>query len=111
MKIINNKKLYSDFVRGWIIGNFSPSIFRTEDFEVGILQHKKDEIWPVHYHLLATEYNYLIKGKMTINNNIIYEGDFFIIDKEEISEAKFLEDCTVLVIKVPSEPGDKYEVF
>ena len=35
----------SDYTRGWIIGDFEPSIFRTKDFEVAVLNHKKDEEW------------------------------------------------------------------
>ena len=26
-----------DFIRGWFIGDFTPSIFRTQNFEVGVL--------------------------------------------------------------------------
>ena len=40
----------SDYTRGWIIGDFEPSIFRTKDFEVAVLNHKKDEKWIAHYH-------------------------------------------------------------
>lgn len=99
-----------DYTRGWLIGDFTPSLLRTKDFEVGILRHKKDEVWPKHYHRLADEYNILISGKMTINSSEINEGDVFHIEKNEISEPKFLTDCIVLVIKVPSAIGDKYNV-
>ena len=39
-----------DFTRGWIIGNFDPSLLKTDKFEVGLLQHKAGEVWPKHYH-------------------------------------------------------------
>jgi len=101
----------TDYTRGWIIGNFRPSLFETGDFEVGILHHQKGEDWPEHYHRIATEYNVLIEGSMAVNGNILNKGDVFVIEKSEISKPIFLEDCTVLVVKVPSAIGDKYNVI
>jgi len=43
-KNINVKKYsMSDMHRGWYIGDFTPSIIKTKDFEVGYLTHKKGE--------------------------------------------------------------------
>lgn len=92
---------------GWFIGNFEPSVLKTNLFEVGIMQHKKNEKWPKHYHTKANEYNVLVKGKMTIQGQEINSGDVFVIEKMEIADPVFLEDCTVVVVKVPSVPGDK----
>lgn len=103
-------KKIEDFYRGWLVGDFEPSLIRTKDIEFGILTHKKDEVWPKHVHMLADEYNVLIEGRMTVNGQDINKGDIFIIEKGEPAEPKFLEDCKVLVIKVPSVIGDKYEV-
>ena len=100
----------SDYIRGWIIGNFTPSLIKTKQFEVGILSHTKGEDWPEHYHQVATEYNILIDGSMTVNGVALNKGDVFVIEKNEISKPIFLEDCTVLVVKIPSVIGDKYVV-
>ena len=100
----------SEFWRGWFIGNFEPSILKTDQFEVGVLTHTKGEVWPKHDHALHTEYNLLLKGKMSICGETINEGEFFIISPNEVADPVFLEDCTVLCIKTPSVPGDKYEV-
>ena len=102
-------KLNSMF-RGWFIGNFEPCSYKTKDFEVGILEHKKNEVWPKHYHKIATEINCLISGKMIINNCEINEGDIFVLEPNEIAEPIFLEDCKLVVVKTPSVIGDKYEV-
>lgn len=110
MKVYKADEIYSDFIRGWVIGNFEPSIIKTEHCELGILRHRRGEYWPRHYHKMATEYNYLAKGKMNVNGVIINEGDIFIIDKNEVSEPEFLEDCIVVVLKIPSVKGDKYEI-
>ena len=33
-----------DFKLGWIIGNFEPSILRTDQFEVSIKKYKKTDL-------------------------------------------------------------------
>ena len=38
---------------------------------------------------------------------LLNENDIFVIDKEEIACPIFLEDCHILVVKIPSVPGDK----
>lgn len=98
-----------NYIRGWFIGDFYPSILKTKDFEIGLLTHKKNENWPMHFHKISTEYNILISGKMMINNYEINVGDIFIIYPNEIANPTFIEDCKIICIKVPSIIGDKYE--
>lgn len=98
-----------DFYRGWFIGNFDPNIFKTDNFEVGLLSHSKGEQWAKHYHVIATEYNLLVSGSMIIHKTKIEPGDIFVLEPYEIADPEFLEDCTVMCIKIPSIPGDKYE--
>lgn len=100
----------SNMFRGWFVGNFSPSIYRTDQFEVGILFHPKGEKWPKHYHKEAVEINVLISGSMILNGKHLCSGNIFLIEKNEIAEPEFLEDCTIVCVKSPSIPGDKYEV-
>lgn len=106
MKIFRNKK----WVGGWFVGEFQPSSYITDKFEVAYKKHFKEEKWPKHYHKISTEINYLIKGKMTIQNNIFNTGDVFIIEPNEIANPEFIEDCELIVIKTPSVPNDKFEV-
>lgn len=99
-----------NMTRGWFIGDFEPSVLRTKDFEAGIAHHKKGELWPAHYHAIATEYNVLVSGKVSICNEIIEPGTVFVIDPMEVADPVFLEDSTIVVIKVPAVSGDKYKV-
>jgi len=94
--------------RGWLIGDFTPSILRKKDFEIGYLHHSKGEQWPAHIHKEADEINVLIRGKMIINNENIEEKDIFIIKKGMLTKPQFLENCEILCIKVPSIPTDKF---
>jgi len=100
----------TDYERGWFIGNFEPTILRTKDFEVGLLRHKKGELWAAHYHKDSTEYNVLVTGKMIIQGHELSDGDIFILQKGEIADPVFLDDCIVVCVKVPSIPSDKFEV-
>lgn len=99
-----------DYHRGWFIGNFEPSVIKTDQFEVAVLTHKKDEVWPQHYHKIATEYNVLLEGKMKICGKEINAGDIFVLNPFEVANPIFIEDCKVLCVKIPSIIGDKYEV-
>lgn len=97
--------------RGWFIGDFEPSVMRTPLFEIGILTHKKGELWPAHYHKHAIEYNVLLDGSMCIAGEIIKSGDIFWFEPGDVADPEFLEDCRVCVVKRPSIIGDKYEVL
>jgi quercetin dioxygenase-like cupin family protein len=97
-----------DMKGGWFIGNFEPTVYKTDQFEVCYKHHNKGEQWDTHFHKEGTEINYLVKGKMIIQNKELIEGDIFILKPYEVADPLFLEDCTVLIIKTPSIPGDKF---
>ena len=101
----------SSFNRGWIIGDFENSLLRTKDFEVCVRVHPKGEVYGAHYHKLITEYNVLVSGKMTMCGVELNAGDTFIVEPNEVADPVFLEDCKLIVVKVPSMIGDKYEVL
>lgn len=105
---------------GWFIGNFEPSVFRTSDFEVGHKLHKVGETWDKHYHKRGVEVTYLLRGKMRLQlwhdldrkpeEHILVGGDVFVIHPGETVFPEFIEDCEVIVVKTPSDTGDKYVV-
>ena len=99
-----------DMHEGWFIGDFNPSVLKTKEFEVCHKIHEKNEKWPIHYHKIATEINYLIRGKMSIQEKLLLEGDIFILEPGEIADPIFHERCELIVVKTPSLVDDKYEV-
>jgi len=99
-----------DMVGGWFVGNFEPTAYKTSEFEVCFKEHTAGETWDKHYHKLGTEINYLVEGKMIIQNKELNTGDIFIIYPNEIADPIFLENCKVLILKTPSVPGDKYVI-
>ena len=98
----------SNHDRGWIIGDFENSLLRTSEFEVCIRVHPKGEVWPAHLHKIATEYNVLIYGNMSMCGVELIAGDTFIVEPNEIADPIFHEDCTIVCVKTPSVPTDKY---
>ncbi len=99
-----------DMKGGWFVGDFEPTAYKTKDFEVSYKTHPKGEIWDNHYHKIATEINYLIRGKMKLSGTTLEEGDIFILHPGEIAIPEFLTDCELVVVKTPSVKGDKYIV-
>jgi len=108
MKI--EKRSLKDFIGGWFIGDFEPTLLRTKNFEVSVKIHPKGEVWPKHYHKEATEYNCVVDGKLEIDGVTYSKGDIFIIYPNYVVDPIFLEDCTIVCVKTPSVIGDKYEV-
>jgi len=100
----------SQMVKGWFIGNFEPSVYRTCLFEVGYKQHKAGENYGAHYQVKAIEYNLLVRGVLEINGERFTDGDIFTIAPGYVVKPIFVSDCEVVVVKVPSLPFDKVEV-
>jgi len=106
MKIYN----LDNFLRGWFIGNFSPSIFITEDVEVAVKQFKTGELELAHYHKIATEITVVIKGRVSMNEQEFSEGNIVVISPNEVVSFVSITDSTLLVVKLPCALGDKYVV-
>ena len=99
-----------DFKGGWFIGDFEPTAYRTAACEVCRKLHHKGEKWDKHFHRVATEINCIISGTMTLKDTLLQTGDVFVLEPNEIADPEFLSDCLLIVVKVPSIPGDKYVV-
>lgn len=95
-------------INGWWIGNFEPSVLKTDQFEVAFQSWKKGDLPEKHYQKIATEYNLIIKGKLIANGKEYKKNDFLIFHPYEITDVKFVEDTDIIVVKVPSIPEDKY---
>ncbi len=101
---------HANFTKGWFIGNFEPTLLKTEDFEVAVHYNKKGQYIAPHTHKVATEYNMVISGHMSIQGIPLRTGDIFVIDPNDIADPVFYEDTVVLIVKTPSIIGDKYEL-
>lgn len=98
-----------NFSKGWIVGDFEPTLIPNSPVTIGILHCKKGHAADGHFHKMHTEYNIIISGKAQIENVICNSGDIFVYEPLDRANVVYLEDTTVLVIKYPSINGDKYE--
>ena len=105
-----DKFRFEDMKRGWFIGDFEPSAYKTKNFEVAVGHHKKGEIWDKHYHKLATEITVILEGKVKINDEFYVKGDVFVIEPDEIIHPHFIEETHIVVVKTISDVNDKYIV-
>ena len=97
-----------DYFKGWVVGNFKPSLFQTKDFEVAVKYYKKDDYEPAHYHKVATEITIITKGNVIMNGVPYTEGDVITIEPGESTDCKVIDDVTTTVIKFPCVEDDKY---
>jgi quercetin dioxygenase-like cupin family protein len=104
------KDRLDNFVKGWVVGNFEPTLFQTDDFEVAVKNYKVGDYEEKHYHKVATEWTIISKGRVLMNGVEYSEGDVITIEPNEATDFKVLEDTTTTVIKIPCVNGDKYLV-
>lgn len=99
-----------DMVKGWFVGNFEPTIFKTNDCEVAVKSYKKGDKESKHYHKIATEITVVVKGRVKMFNQIFSEGDMIVVEPGEATSFEAVEDSMNVVVKLPGVNNDKYEV-
>lgn len=100
----------NEMLGGWFVGNFEPTAYKTENFEVSYKLHPKGQEWDIHYHTVVTEINYIIRGEMTLQGKTLKTGDIFILEPYEIADPNFIEDTEIICVKTPSI-NDKISVI
>jgi quercetin dioxygenase-like cupin family protein len=99
-----------NFTKGWLVGDFEPSLFKTNEIEVGIKTYNSGAKEAKHVHKVSTEYTIILKGQVKMLDNIYKVGDIVVIPPGIANEFECLKNAMLLVIKTPSIIGDKYEV-
>jgi hypothetical protein len=98
-----------DMIKGWFIGNFEPSLYKTNDVEVGIKKYKAGDYEDSHFHKIATEFTVIVRGIVEMNGIQYVENDIIKIVPEVSSNFKALTDVITVVVKLPGANNDKYE--
>ena len=93
---------------GWFIGNFEPSLLKTNDLEVAVKKYSAGDSEQSHYHKVATEYTVIIEGKVRMMGIEYNQGDILTIHPMESTDFLALTDVTTVVVKVPGASDDKY---
>lgn len=97
-----------EMVKGWLIGNFCPTLFSTNEFEIGIKRYRAGDSEDSHHHRIATEFTVILYGVVEMSGNKYYDGDIIKIKPGESTDFVALTDVTTVVIKVPGANDDKY---
>lgn len=95
---------------GWFIGNFEPSLFKTNDCEVAVKTYKKGDKEDAHYHKIATEYTCVVKGKVRMFDQVFDAGSIIVVEPGDATAFEALEDAMNVVVKMPGVNNDKYLV-
>lgn len=96
-----------NFLGGWFIGDFLPTVFRTENFELCLKRYARGDVEPLHHQRIATEYTVIVSGRARFGNVIVKEDDIVVVQPEESCDFQALEDVVLVAVKVPSLPADK----
>lgn len=104
MKIHNLENM----IGGWFIGNFEPTVLRTDKFEVAVKKYKKGDTEKRHVHKIATEITLILTGCVDINGNRYSENEIVTILPNEWVLFKAIDDTITIVVKTPSVSDDKY---
>ena len=97
-----------DMVKGWFVGNFDPTLIKTNDVEVAVKEYKKGDCEEKHYHKIATEITVIISGRVKMNDIEYSKGDIIVIEPNEATDFEALEDTVNAVVKFPGASNDKY---
>lgn len=99
-----------DMFRGWVVGNFEPSLYKTDDVEVAVKNYKAGDKEEKHYHKIATEITIISSGRVLMNGVVYNSGDIITIEPGEATDFEALKDTITTVVKIPCVKDDKYIV-
>lgn len=97
-----------DMIGGWFIGNFEPSLFKTNDVEVGVKKYKQGMYEKTHFHKIATEFTLILEGKVKMSGVEYHSGQILIIKPGESTDFEAITDVITVVVKLPGANNDKY---
>ena len=97
-----------EMTKGWFVGNFSPTLYRTNDVEVAVKRYEAGAYDKKHYHKLATEITVVTKGTVRMNGVEYTEGDIIVIEPNEATDFYAVTDAENVVVKLPGANNDKY---
>lgn len=97
-----------DMVKGWVVGNFKPTLYTTTHVEFAVKKYKSGDKEAKHYHKIATEITVVTKGKVKMNGVTYREGDIIVLDPLEVTDFIAVTAAVTAVVKIPGINNDKY---
>lgn len=99
-----------DMVNGWFVGNFDPSLCKTNDVEVAVKKYSKGANEAAHFHKIATEITVIVSGRVRMFGKEWQTGDIIVVEPGDATAFEALENTTNVVVKIPGANNDKYLV-
>jgi len=99
-----------DFVGGWFVGDFEPSLIKSKDVEVAIQYYKAGDSEPKHVHKVAREITVIAFGRVKMSGMEYKTGDIIDIKPGVPTDFIAIDDTATIVVKTPSVLSDKHLV-
>jgi mannose-6-phosphate isomerase-like protein (cupin superfamily) len=99
-----------EMVRGWFVGDFEPTAYRTSDVEIAIKHYAAGDAEERHVHKVATELTAVVSGRVRMDGRELAPGEILELAPGDPCDFLALTDATVVAVKLPAVPGDKYLV-
>ena len=97
-----------NMVKGWFVGDFSPTAFSTKDCEVAVKNYKAGDHEGAHHHKVATEITVIVSGSVRMLGKKWEAGDIIVLEPGTVTDFEALTDAVNVVVKVPGAKDDKY---
>lgn len=101
------RRSLNNFVGGWFIGAFEPSVLQTDGFEVAVKRYSAGDQEPVHYQRTATEVTVVVSGRCRLGSETLGPDDLIVLPPLESADFEALEDVVLVAVKFPSIADDK----
>ena len=98
-----------DMVKGWFVGDFSPTVLQTGDVEVAVKSYRAGEREGLHHHRVATEVTLVISGTVRMAGGTWTAGDIVVLHPGEATDFEAITDAVNVVVKHPGAKHDKYD--
>lgn len=99
----------NDYIKGWFVGNFNPTLIDNEHFEVAVKRYKSGDYEERHHHKIATEITVIVEGEVEMNGLKYIKDDIITIQPNESIDFKCITNVVTVVVKTPSTNNDKYK--
>jgi quercetin dioxygenase-like cupin family protein len=97
-----------NMVKGWFVGNFEPTVLKTDACEVSVKTYIKGESESSHFHKIATEVTVIISGTVKMAGKIWSAGDIIVMHPGDVTSFEAITDAVNVVVKIPGSNNDKY---
>ena len=100
----------SEMTRGWFVGDFEPSAYRTNEAEAGIRLLEAGYCEQAHYHRTSVKVIAVLAGKLRMFHREWLEDDIVVFEPGDISSIEALQDSKIVMLLLPGIKNDKVYV-